>query len=324
MTKNKIKSNRIYKNLFVIIILCIIAMLVLLPNVSMQAFFSGLLIWATKVLPALLPFFILTKLLSYTEFITSVGNKLSPFTKKLYGVGGVSGYVYVMSIISGYPVGAKLTSDLYNNQIITKKQASTITSFTSTSGPLFVLGTVGIGLFNNAKLGIIILVSHYLSALTNGLIYRQKNKTDTFSLSTKTSDNFLNESMTSSILSIMTVGGFIALFYMILNVLLSINAFGALNTLLELVGVSSEVTTSIISGLIEVTTGCIMLSKTSLSFNATALILSFLISFGGISIHAQAYCFLKNFEMPYFRFFLQKLTHAILSVEFTFLLLLIF
>jgi nucleoside recognition membrane protein YjiH len=78
-----------------------------------------------------------------------------------------------MSVLSGYPVGAKLTADFYEKGLITKGQACRITTFTSTSGPLFIVGTVGIGMFHSAKLGIIILLSHFIGAILNGLIYRK-------------------------------------------------------------------------------------------------------------------------------------------------------
>jgi len=321
MIKNKIKLNNFSQYFIVFILLAIILLLILFPSISMNSFLEGILIWGTKVLPSLLPFFILTKLLSYTNFIPTLGKKLSPLTYKMYGVGGVSGYVYLMSIISGYTVGAKITSDLYSNKIISKTQAHTITSFTSTSGPLFVLGTVSIGLFGSTKMGIIILISHYISAIINGLLYKHK-KSYTLTLNTNhTTNNYLNESMTSSISSIMTVGGFIAIFYMILKLMLKLNLFFPISKLLNLLGVNQNVSISIISGLFEVTTGCILLSNCGLNFIAQSLIISFLISFGGLSIHLQALCFLKNFEMKYSKFLLQKTTHAILSTLITLIIL---
>jgi len=310
MTKSKIKFSNYF---FVILIIFGIILLVISPSLSMNTFFEGIQIWATKVLPALLPFFILTKLLSYTQFINKLGKFLSPVTYKIYGVGGASGYVYLMSVISGYPVGAKLLSDLYSSKTISKGQAFTITSFTSTSGPLFILGTVAIGLFNDIKLGIIIIISHYIGALLNGLLYRQKVKSTTQALNTSTPQNFLSESMSNSILSIMTVGGFIALFYMFLTLLLSIHFFDPIVNGFNIIGIDKNLTTAIICGLIEVTTGAIYLSNVTLSPYLIAPILTFLISFGGLSIHAQAYCFLKNFDMPYRLFFVQKFTQAIIS-----------
>lgn len=323
MIKNQSKKLEFNKYIVILCILSIILMLIIMPSIAMQSFFTGILIWATKVLPSLLPFFILTKLLSYTTFISTIGKKLNPITKKLYGVGGVSGYIFTMSIVSGYPMGAKLTSDMYSNKIITTRQASVITSFTSTSGPLFIIGSVAIGMYNNPTLGYIILISHYLSALINGLIYRKEVKNEISTLNSTTTTNPLGDSMTNSIASIMTVGGFIALFYMILSLLLSINAFTFITFPLELIGISKDITSGIISGLIEVTTGCIMISKLNLSLPFIGTILSFLISFGGLSIHAQAYCFLKSFNMPYFKFLLQKTTHAIISSIITLIILII-
>ena len=175
MIKKKTKKINIFNLVYIFCILFIIILLVLSPTIAMQTFGQGIIIWSTKILPSLLPFIILTNLISYTNFTYTIGKAISPITKFLYGVGGSSGYVYIMSILSGYPIGAKLTADLYNNNQITQKQAETISSFTSTSGPLFIIGTVGIGFFNSHKLGLIVLISHYVSALLNGLLYRNKN-----------------------------------------------------------------------------------------------------------------------------------------------------
>lgn len=320
MTKNKAKRIDV---ILIILILLSISLFLYIPEIAMESFFAGIRLWATKVLPSLLPFLILVKILSTTSFSVTMGKFLSPFTHKFYGVGGVAGYIYIMSILSGYPVGAKLTADIYKDGGITKGQAHTISSFTSTSGPLFVLGTVGMGLFNSKRLGTTILISHYVGALLNGLLYRNKESNLARSNIPSNHNSTIGESMTSSIGSVLMVGGFVALFYMALSLLLYIGAFNLPIMLLEHVGVSSNIATGILSGIIEVTTGASLLSKCSLAFHWQAIILSFLISFGGISIHMQAYCFLSSFDMPYSKFFLQKLTHAILSSLTTLLIIII-
>ena len=313
MTKKFINKINVINIIYVISLLACISCLIILPKLSISAFFDGVTIWATKVLPALLPFFILTKLLSYTNFISHLGKFLSPVTQKLYGVGGVSGYIFAMSIISGYPIGAKLTMDFYQNRVISEKQASTITSFCSTSGPLFILGTVAIGMFNNSKVGLIIIISHISGALINGLFYKCKKENNIFALNTTNTQNVLNESMTSSVTSIMAVGGFIALFYMILQILLALNIISPLCIILDKIGIEPAITTSIFCGIMEVTTGCLFLSKIGLSLIPLTAIATFLISFGGLSIHAQAFCFLKSFNMKYSTFLRQKITQAVIS-----------
>jgi len=319
----KIKNNQKFLvNLYIFIILSIIFLMVIKPDIAIQSFWQGVVIWAKNVMPALLPFFILSKLLTYTPLLKFLGKKFAPITHKLYGVGGVSGYIYIMSIISGYPVGAKLTSDLYLNGTISSGQAQTISSFVSTSGPLFIIGTVAVGFFNSPIMGAIIIISHFLSAIINGFIYRQKNPNDMAFLLNHHSQNIIADTVKSSIESILLIGGFIALSYMILEVLIAIKAFAFLTYPLFLLGIPKDTTLAIISGIIEVTTGTMMLSKLSLSFKTLTLIVSFLVSFGGLCIHAQAYTFLKSFKMPYFKFLLQKSTHAILSTIITFIILL--
>lgn len=324
MIKSKINRKYFLQNFFIIIILGIIFLMVAFPQVAISSFLEGILIWAKSVMPALLPFFILSKLLSFTPFLTTLGNKLSPITKKLYGVGGVSGYVYIMSIISGYPVGAKITADLYSGGTINSGQAQVISSFTSTSGPLFIIGTVAIGFYNSAKLGFIILISHFVSAIINGLIYRKTSANDSsYIQSVSKPSNIIGDTMKSSIESILLVGGFIALFYMLLSILTYIKAFSFITYPLSILGIDSSITLGIISGILEVTSGAKMLSLCVISFELQAIILSFLVSFGGFSIHAQAYAFLKSFNMPYYNFFLQKFTHATISMLITLIIVLI-
>lgn len=319
MIKTQTKKINLFNIFYISILLIGIILVVALPKLSINTFYQGLNIWATKVLPALLPFLILTKLLSYTSFLKILGKYLSPLTQRLYGVGGVAGYIYVMSIVSGYPIGAKLTSDLYSSRTITRGQAVAITSFCSTSGPLFILGTVAIGMYNSSKIGAIILICHIIGAMLNGLIYRNREKSEIFALQFSSPPNALSESMTSSLLSIMTIGGFIAIFYMFLQIILQLNIISPLCILFENLGISSGVTQGVFSGLIEVTSGCLLLSQTSLSPKLLTIISTFLISFGGLSIHAQAYCYLKNFDMSYSKFLLQKVTQAIISTILAFL-----
>ena len=116
----------------------------------------------------------------------------------------------------------------------------------------------------------------------------------------------------------MLVGGFIAISYMLLGIITDLNLFNFLTGPLSKIGINKNISHAILSGFIEVTTGLNMLSCTNLSFKLSAIISSFLISFGGLSIHAQAYCYLKSFDLKYSHFLIQKITHAIISASVTF------
>lgn len=321
----KTKKIDYFQVAYVALLIFLISLIILLPQNSISSFYDGVRLWATKVLPTLLPFFILTKLLSSTPLIPYLESKISPLTQKLYGVGGVAGFVYIMSIISGYPVGAKITSDLYGSGKITQSEARTITAFTSTSGPLFILGSVAVGMFGSTKMGVIILISHYLGALLNGFLYRKKQK-HTISHNTSSSQESiaLGEAVYTSIIAVLNIGGFIALFYMIIALLSSLNIFAPIVRLFELLGVNQNISLGLLSGLCEVTSGEVLLSKASLSPPLATVLSTAIISFGGLSIHAQAYSYLSKFDMPYHKFLLQKLTHSLLSTAICTILILIF
>lgn len=324
MTNIKSKKCKILNIFYPLLLIVGILLLIILPQLSIDSFYMGLRIWATKVLPALLPFFILTRLLSFTSTLNTIGKAFAPITKKLYGVGGISGYVFIMSIISGYPIGAKLTADLYKDNTINSKQAQTITAFTSTSGPLFIIGTVAIGMYSSQAIGILILSSHILGAMLNGLLYRNKAEIIVFNTEMRSTGNHLQECMSSSILSIMIVGGFISIFYMFLQIILQLNTLYPIIKFFEMIGINSSITKGMFAGLIEVTTGCLYLGQAEIPSKLLLALSTFLISFGGLSIHAQAYTFLKEFDMPYIKFLLIKFTQAIISTIIAILLGLIF
>ena len=92
--------------------------------------------------------------------------------RPLFNVPGEGSYPLIMGIVSGYPVGAKIVCDLRNKNILTKPEAERLLAFTNNSGPLFILGTIGIGLFKDTTTGIILLVTHILASLTVGIIFR--------------------------------------------------------------------------------------------------------------------------------------------------------
>lgn len=314
------------------IVLILMSLFILNPKTNLEACLNGLMVWATSIAPALFPFLIFTKLLSELNFVENVSIYLSPITKKLYRVPGISAYIYTMSVLSGYPVGAKLTADFYDKGLITQGQACRIVTFTSTSGPLFIIGTVGIGMFNSSKIGIIILISHFAGAIINGLLYRnymyENVNIQEIPYTKQQTKNMLEDMMLNSIKSILIIGGYVAIFFVIITILNSYNILYPvtylLSKLFNLMGLPPHLCTSLINGIIEVTKGCLDLSQlTNLSNTLKCTIATFLISFGGFSIHMQALTFIKQFNIKISFYLTQKFTHAIISTIIALLICLI-
>lgn len=321
---NKFSIN---KKLILIMIVCILlGVIIINPAIYITSCLNGIIVWATVVLPALLPFMFFTKTLTELGVAEILATKFKLFPK-IFKVPSVAVYVFVLSILSGYPVGAKIVADLYESGNITKEEAYKITTFTSNSGPMFILGSVGIGMFANKKLGIIILISHILGALINGLIYRnhkEKNLEKNKKIIVKNNLS-LGELMWNTVNSVLIIGGFIALFFVIIEILNNLHIFSPISNLFSSIfNCNSNIFNAIFNGIFEITRGCLDISKLGLNEFFSGLLCTFIISFGGLATAMQAFVFLKKFDMRFSFFIKQKITHAIFASIISIIILFIF
>lgn len=304
--------------IFSFFILFVLFSIILNPAKYTQAAICGLEVWAKVLVPALFPFFVLTKLFSYSGITSDISNLFAPVTKKLFNCPPTSSYIFFMSIITGYPVGAKMVSESYNNGHLNKEDSIRTLSFCCNSGPMFIFGSVAIGMFNSFKLGIIIYLSHILGSIFNGMFYRnyhckkeekqQKNK-----VLTNLSDNInFSESISSSINSILLIGGVVCFTFVIIELITTNKAFELIISAISKLGLNKNIITAFFSGILEITKGSLMFSSLPLSIALTAPLCTFIISFGGVSTILQAITFTKNI-VPIKLFVLQKLTHAIFA-----------
>lgn len=84
----------------------------------------------------------------------------------------VGAYAMLMGIISGYPIGAKIVTNFRESGMCSKEECERLLAFTNNSGPLFIIGTVGISLFGNSLIGVLLFITHLLAFLTVGFIFR--------------------------------------------------------------------------------------------------------------------------------------------------------
>ncbi len=310
------KDVKILKLIMPLLILFLMIVILFNTEKYMASALSGVNIWLKAVFPSLFPFLFFTKVLSEYDLIKDI----SVFFKKpmafLFKTGGLSAFIFLSSIVSGYPLGAKLTSDLVAQNAITKEEAQKILSFSSTSGPLFIIGSVATGMFLDVRLGFTLYLSHILGAILNGILWgrlltQKKKKNCAPSDISLSKTNFsIGECMYSAIQSILLVAGFIVVFNIIIDAVNTLPFLAAKNTF-----------TAFFNGFIEVTRGALDLSLAPSPL--TPVLLSFLISFGGLSIFFQALSFIEKCGIRKSLYFTQKITHGIFSALTTFLLLLI-
>lgn len=273
---------------------------------------QGLILFAQNVLPVLFPFFFISSLLAGLGFFSMVSPMLNPLCRRLYTTGGPTGGVLLVSLLSGYPTGARLLSELYLRGEINRSDAIKTATWTSTCSPAFVIGSVGTALYGSTSVGLIIFSATALGALLNGFIYKNihfhdkqspakgSNLTTTrrnmHSANTPPLDEVLNTALYGAIQSILIVGGWIVLFFIAAAQLQAIMALPH--------GVDV-----VISSVLEMTTGVFRAGR-----EANILIPCAIISFGGLSVAMQGQVFFRIFKMPIGFYFLYKTTHTILAV----------
>ena len=303
------------KKFLSIAIIIILIAIILSPTKYIGVCFDAITVWATVLLPSLLPFFIFTKLLTSLGYVKNISNYFGKLIYKTYNAPPISSYAFIMSILTGYPVGSKLISDLYKNKMLSKDDAKKCIAFTSNSGPMFILGSVGVGMLLSAQAGYILYTSHILGALLNGLLYRGKKSQNInlpYEIKDMKSDATLSSCVMDSIFSVLLIGGIVAVAFILIEILNSLNVFYPIVTLLNYVGIDKGVSSAVLSGMLEITKGCIDISSLSLSLYAKTVLCSAIISFGGISTAMQSMAFLKDIT-GYGYFIKQKMTHMIFS-----------
>ena len=130
--------------------------LLIFSKSNLSAVKSGLSLWANSVVPSLFPFFVATELLMHTDIVMQLGFLLNKYMKPLFNIRGEGSFCFIMGIISGYPIGAKIASNFRLNNICSKEECERLLSFTNNSGPLFIIGTVGILMFKNTTIGFLL------------------------------------------------------------------------------------------------------------------------------------------------------------------------
>ena len=263
---------------------------------------EGISLWAVSVLPAAFPFLFLTALFTRFPLFRRFSGAISPAAGKLFRVSGAGGSAAVLAMLSGYPVGARTVLDLYERGAIGEEETFRLSCLSTTSGPMFIVGVVGAAMFQNPLAGWVLLLSHFSAVWLVCLFLRiGKRPLPSAPPRLQSGGNVLYDSLYSSVISILCVGGSIAVFYAFGQMLCDALVFLPLG----------DTDTALLRGMLEMTAGCALLSKTP---NALSLALcAFLVTFGGICVLVQELAFLTRARVKAAPFLAVKLLQGVLA-----------
>ena len=206
------------KNRFAI--LSALAALFVLIVASRQAIESaryGLQLCLELILPSLFPFFLISVLLSRLGLPLRLGRRLSRPAERLFGISGVGATALVVGLCGGYPMGAAYLADMLREGVIREDEAEHLLAFCNNSGPAFLVGAVGAGIFGSPRLGLALYGIHALAAVGTGLLLRRRaprpssHKAKT-PVSTASFSQLLPEAVQQTVSALLTVCGFVVCF----------------------------------------------------------------------------------------------------------------
>lgn len=343
MTTN-VKTNRAWIKSLLLgsASLFLIVSLVIYPEAAFQSSLEGLKIWWEVVFPALLPFFIASEILMGFGVVHFLGVLLEPFMRPVFRVPGPGAFVMAMGLASGYPIGAKLTARLREQNLITRTEGERLVSFSNTADPLFMFGAVAVGFFHDVSLGVTIAIAHYSASLLTGFLMRFHEPHGETTPPLETTHEFfllravkamhqariqdgrsfgtlIGDAVMNSIHTLLMVGGLIIIFSVLIEVMTIINVTAIMGQLFAVVlvplGLSAELATPLISGFFEITLGTKAASefKDSLPLVYVIAIASLIIAWSGLCVHAQVASLLSRTDIRYTPYMFARLLHGVLA-----------
>ena len=339
MRKNNVYIFKIKQLILPFLLVIFTGYLILFSNSNLSAAKNGLILWANSIVTSLFPFFVATELLSHTNFTYYLGKILNRFMKPIFNVRGEGSFAFIMGIISGYPIGARIAANFREKNICSKEECERLLSFTNNSGPLFILGSVGISMFGNSTIGFLLLITHLLASLTVGIIFKfwkynakYVSTPNSSFINSKENISFSNlgdiigKSISNSINIILLIGGFVVLFSVIISILQTSQLLDFISSFIkpifDLLNIPTEFCNGIISGILELTNGLnIICNIPSKKISINIITVSFLLGLGGFSILLQVWSTIAKTDLSIKPYILGKLLQACISAFYTFIFL---
>lgn len=282
------------------------AILVLDGDVVAAGALSGVQLCLQTVIPSLFCFMVLTGFLINSGLYRLISLPLGPLTKGLFCLPPSMGSVVLLSLIGGYPMGAKSIAGLLEQGRLDRATAQQMLPFCCCAGPSFIITAVGSGMFGSAQAGILLyLVQLFVSILLGAVLGMrergQQRRMLCAPLPAQRTSDFMPMSqafvlsVSQAVSALGQMCGFVILFKALSDILSSTLEGGVLSCLLL--------------GSLEVTNGCLLASGQPLGL----CLASCFLSFGGLSVAAQIAGILRGTGLRLRPFLLLRLAHAICS-----------
>lgn len=299
------------------------------PDAAFQYAYEGLYQWAAKMVPTLFPFMMISSIMVYSGADLALGQMLNCILKRIYRYSSYGLYAIFMGFFCGFPMGAKVVSELYENQKLNKLEAESLLAFCNNIGPAYFMGIIIPILhtcgyhhtlpFLFGMYGIPAIYGIFIGHFTAAKLQKTQTKAQFPNVSSDFSGQNSEESTKLSLASalkrscmdntqsLIILGGYITFtnaFRLLLDLVpLSANIKGILSSFLEIIGGVQAIYTTFLP------------SAQKIFWIMTAL------CFGGISCILQTSSFLEKAGLSITHYLKHKLFITVLSASYYFIII---
>ena len=308
--------------------------LIAFPADTVEAAKSGLVLCYNIIVPSLFPFFVLSSLVIETGVSRYLGRACERVMRPLFNVSGDCAAAFGLGFIGGYPVGAKTVIALYESGACTKSEAERLLSFCNNSGPAFIFGVVGAGVFGSSKIALLLYLAHTAASIIVGIAFRgwgergmPRTAIGSSAVAPRSAKTFpaaFSVSVASSFASTLSICGFVIFFTVFIKLLFISGAIPGLashlGTALSPAGLTPQWAERLLIGLVELSSGVWTLRGAAGTITGSVAMAAFMLGWAGLSVHSQVLSFIGESGLSVKTYLLGKLAQALISAALIFIM----
>lgn len=295
--------------------LCALIALIFSSGQVIESARSALSVCARVILPSLFPFFVISILLGKLGLPIRLGRVLAPLAGKLFGVSGEGASALLIGLTGGYPLGASYIADMVADGSVSPDEGERLLVFCNNSGPAFLIGAVGVGVFGSSGAGLLLYGAHMGAALLAGLLFRRGAvaNEDGKPVRVLPFSTAFPEAVRQAVSSTLAVCGFVVCFTVLVGLLDAHGLFSQLSGWLSAAsGLEMHAARALLTGFWEIGSAAGAMQGLTATPENLALAAAIL-GWGGLSVHCQTLAVLADSELHTSRHFLGRVLSACLS-----------
>lgn len=311
---------KLMRRLFPYLFIAMIALaLICYPSDACAGAVNGLRMCGSAVIPALFPFFVLSRLAISLGRLPQGGKRTDALMQHLFGVSGACLPALLVSFIGGYPIGVSTIASMYENGTLSKRDAERAITFCNNSGPAFFVGIVGMVVLGNVQNGLILYGLHCIAALLTGILTARPQAANWRLRAIKVksdeppsfAQSFLN-AVSGSCAALLQISALVVFFSILLRLLRTTGVLSLLCLpLCKILKLTIQEAEAILCGCMELSSGILQLSGVG---NSAFVLCAGLLGWGGMCVHFQAMSLWQPAGLQPHGYFSGKLLHSLISI----------